>query len=68
MKEQQQPLDLSLLDESWDDVKEDRTRYTESRGVNEVGGTKWKDLDEFLEWERGEEVRGEPWIRNATRT
>ena len=57
MKGQQQPLDLSMLDESWDDVKEDRMGTPESRGVNEVGGTKWKDLDEFLEWERGEEVR-----------
>lgn len=57
MKGQQQPLDLSMLDESWDDVKEDRMGSPESRGVNEIGGTRWKDLDEFLEWERGEEVR-----------
>ena len=57
MKGQQQPLDLSMLDESWDDVKEDRMGSPESRGVNEIGGTRWKDLDAFLEWERGEEVR-----------
>lgn len=53
----QQPMDLSMLDEKWEDVREDRMGSPESRGVNAVGGTKWKDLDTFLEWERGEEVR-----------
>jgi hypothetical protein len=46
-----------ILDEKWDDVKGDRMGDPESRGVNEVGGTKWETLEDFLKWERQEEIR-----------
>lgn len=46
-----------ILDEEWDDVKGDRLGDPESRGVNEVGGTKWETLEDFLKWERQEEIR-----------
>lgn len=46
-----------ILDEEWNDVKGDRMGDPESRGVNEVGGTKWETLEDFLKWERQEEIR-----------
>lgn len=49
--------DRSILEEKWEDVKGDRMGTSESRGVNEVGGTRWETLDDFLEWERAEQVR-----------